>query len=119
MRLHAMNINTIVFVLWSLFNYSARVSKTQFTRQQQATAYTMISVFYILFMAVLIYHISKKLTDLGVPQYLFNLCRRRGELANNIGEIEGRERQGSGCAPVPAQPPTVTFVELREPLLTD
>ena len=61
----------------------------------------------------------KKLTDLGVPQYLFNLCRRRGELADDIGEIEGRERQGSGCAPVPAQPPTVTFFELREPLLTD
>ena len=35
------------------------------------------------------------------------------------GETELRERQGSGCAPVPAQPPTVTFVELREPLLTD
>ena len=79
----------------------------------------MISVFYILFIAVLIYHISKKLTDLGVPQYLFNLCRRQGELAMDNGEIEGRERQGSGCDPVPAQPPTVAFVELREPLLTD
>ena len=79
----------------------------------------MISVFYILFMAVLIYHISKKLTDLGVPHYLFNLCRRRGELANDNAELEGRERQGSGCASVPAQPPTVTFLELREPLLTD
>ena len=115
----AMNINMIVFVLWALFNYSACASKTQFTRQQQATAYTMISVFYILFMAILTYHISKKLTDLGVPQYLFNLCQRQGELANDNGEIEGRERQGSGCAPVPAQPPTVTFLELREPLLTD
>ena len=85
----------------------------------KATAYTMISIFYILFIAVLIYHISKKLTDLGAPQYLFNLCRRQGELAMDNGEIEGRERQGSGCDPVPAQPPTVAFVELREPLLTD
>ena len=115
----AVNINMIVFVFWSLFNYSAYGSKTQFTKQQQATAYTMISVFYIQFMAVLVYHISKKLTDLGVPHYLFNLCRRRGELANDNGELEGRERQGSGCAPVPTQPPTVTFLELREPLLTD
>ena len=79
----------------------------------------MISIFYILFMAVLVYHISKKLTDLGIPQYFFNLLRRRGEIANDGGEMELRERQGSGCAPVPAQPPTVTFVELREPLLTD
>ena len=119
LRETAVKINMIVFVLWSFFNYSARGSKIQFTKQQQATAYTMISVFYILFMAVLVYHISKKLTDLGVPHYVFNLCQRRGELANNNGEMEGRERQGSACAPVPAQPPTVTFLELREPLLTD
>ena len=115
----AINVNIVVFVLWSFFNYSACGSKTQFTKQQQATAYTMISVFYILFMAVLVYHISKKLTDLGVPRYLFNVLRRQGELANDHGEIERRERQGSACAPVPAQPPTVTFLELREPLLTD
>ena len=79
----------------------------------------MISVFYIQFTAVLVYHISKKLTDLGLPHYSFNLCGRQGELANDHGEIEGRERKGSGCAPVPARPPTVTFVELRQPLLTD
>ena len=115
----AINVNMVVFVLWSLFNYSASGSKTQFTKQQQATAYTMISLFYIQFMAVLVYHISKKLTDLGVPRCLFNLCTRQGELANDRGEIEGRERQGSGCAPEPAQPPSITFLELREPLLTD
>ena len=115
----AININMIVFVLWSFFNYSACGSKTQFTKQQQATAYTMISLFYIQFMAVLVYHISKKLMDLGVPRCLFNLCGRQCELGNDHVEIEGRERQGSGCALVPAQPPTVTFLELREPLLTD
>ena len=115
----ALNSNIIIFVLWSFFNYSADGIKTQFTKQQQATAYTMITAFYILFMIVLVYHISKKLTDLGIPQYFFNLLRTRGEIANDGGEIELRERQGSGCAPVPAQPPTVTFVELREPLLTD
>ena len=116
----AININMVVFILWSLFNYSACASKTQFTKQQQATAYTMISVFYILFMAVLVYHICKKLTDLGVPHYVYNLCRRQGEMPNDGGEIEVTERRrGSACAPVPAQPPTVTFVELREPLLTD
>ena len=114
-----MNINMIVFVLWSFFNYSACGSKTQFTKQQQATAYITISLFYIQFMAVLVYHIRKKVTDLGVPQYLFNVLRRQGETINDGREIEGRERQGSGCAPVPAQPPTVTFLELREPLLTD
>ena len=114
----ALNSNMIVFVLWSLFNYSAGGSKTQLAKEQ-TTAYIMISIFYVLFMAVLVYHISKKLTDLGIPQYLFNLLKRRGEIANDSGEMEVRERQGSGCAPVPAQPPTVTFVELREPLLTD
>ena len=112
----ALNINMAVFVLWSLFNYSACGSTTQFTKQQQATAYTMISIFYVLFMAVLVYHISKKLTDLGIPQYFFHLLRRQDQIANDDGEIE---LQGSGCGPVPAQPPTVTFVELREPLLTD
>ena len=115
----AINVNMVVFVLWSLFNYSASGSKTQFTKQQQATAYTMISLFYIQFMAVLVYHISKKLMDLGVPHYLFNVLRRQGETTNGVREMELRERQGSGCAPLPAQPPTVTFVELREPLLTD
>ena len=75
----ALNSNMIVFVLWSFFNYSANGSKTQFTKQQQATAYTMISTFYILFMVVLVYHTSKKLIDLGIPQYLFNLLKRRGE----------------------------------------
>ena len=79
----------------------------------------MISIFYVLFMAVLVYYISKKLLDLGIPQYLFNPLKRREEIANDGGEMELRERQGSECAPVPAQPPTVTFVELREPLLTD
>ena len=115
----ALNSNMILFVLWSFFNYSANGSRNQFTNQQQTTAYTMITVFYVLFMAVLVYHTSKKLIDLGIPQYLFNLLKRRGEIANDSGEMEVRERQGSGCAPVPAQPPTVTFVELREPLLTD
>ena len=114
-----MNVNMIVFVLWSFFNYSASGSKTQFTKQQQATAYTMISLFYIQFMPVLVYHISKKLMDLGVPRYLFNVLRRQGETSNDGGEMELRERQGSGCAPVPVQPPTVTFLEVREPLLTD
>ena len=115
----AINVNMIVFVLWSLFNYSASGSKTQFTKQQQATAYITISLFYIQFTAVLVYHICKKLTDLGVPHYLFNVLRRQGETTNDGREIELRERQGSGCAPLPARPPTVTFVELREPLLTD
>ena len=115
----AINVNMIVFVLWSLFNYSASASKTQFTKQQRATAYITISLFYIQFMAVLVYHIGKKLTDLGVPRYLFNVLRRQGETTNDGREMELRERQGSGCAPVPARPPTVTFVELREPLLTD
>ena len=115
----AINVNMVVFVLWSLFNYSASGSKTQFTKQQQATAYTMISLFYVQFMAVLVYHISKKLTDLGVPRCLFNVLRRQSETTNDDGEMELRERQGSGCAPLPAQPPSITFVELREPLLTD
>ena len=114
-----MNINMVVFVLWSLFNYTSYRSKNQFTKQQQATANSMISIFYVLFMAVLVYYISKKLLDLGIPQYLFNPLKRREEIANDGGEMELRERQGSECAPVPAQPPTVTFVELREPLLTD
>ena len=115
----ALNINMAVFVLWSLFNYSAHQSRTQFIEQQQATSYTMITIFYVLFMAVVVYHISKKLTDMGIPQYLFNFLKRQGEIANDNGEVEVRERQGSGCAPVPAQHPTVTFIELREPLLTD
>ena len=88
----ALNINVVIFVLWSFFNYSGNGSKT---KQQQVTAYTMISIFYVLFAAVLIYHISKKLKDLGIPQYLFHLLRRQGEIANG-GEIELRERQGSG-----------------------
>ena len=103
----------------SFFNYSSYESKTQFTEQQQATAYTMISIFYVLFMAVLVYHINKKIIDLSIPQYLSNLLKRQSETTHDGGETELRERQGSGCAPVPAQPPTVTFVELREPLLTD
>ena len=105
----ALNSNMIVFVLWSFFNYSAGGSRNQFTKQQQTTAYTMITVFYILFMVVLIYHISKKLTDLGIPQYFFNLLRRQSVTTNDGGEMEVRERQGSGCDPVPAQLPTVTF----------
>ena len=112
----ALNMDMVVFVLWSFFNYSGNGSKT---KQQQATAYTMISIFYVLFAAVLVYHISKKFIDLGIPQRLVNLLRRQGKIANDGGEMELRERQGSGCAPVPARPPTVTFVELREPLLTD
>ena len=109
----------VVFVLWSLFNYSSYGSKTQHAKQQQATAYTMISIFYVLFMAVLVYHITKKLSDLGIPQYLSHLLRRQDETTNDGGGMELRDRQGSACDPIPAQLPTVTSVELREPLLTD
>jgi len=73
----ALNGNMVAFVLWSLFNYSSYGSKTQFVKQQQATVYTMISIFYILFMAVLAYHTIKKLIDLGIPQYLFNFLKRQ------------------------------------------
>ena len=107
----------IVFVLWSLFNYSSYGSKAQFTKQQQATAYTMISIFYVLFMAVLVYHIT---TDLGIPQYLSHLLRRRGETTNDGGETVLRERHRvQAVLQYLLEPPTVTFVELREPLLTD
>ena len=82
----------VVFVLWSLFNYTSYRSKNQFTKQQQATANSMISIFYVLFMAVLVYYISKKLLDLGIPQYLFNPLKRREEIANDGGEMELRER---------------------------
>ena len=78
----ALNTNMAVFVLWSFFNYSSYGSKIQFTKQQQATVYTMISIFYVLFIAVLVYHITKKLTDLGIPQYFLNLLRRQNEIAN-------------------------------------
>ena len=116
----ALKINMVVFVLWSLFNYSSYGSKTQYAKQQQATAYTMISIFYVLFMAVLVYHINKKLSDLGIPQYLSHLLKRRSKTTTNDGgEMELRDRQDSACDPVPAQVPTVTFVELREPLLTN
>ena len=50
----------------------------------------MISIFYVLFMVVLVYHISKKLTDLGIPQYFFNLLRRQGETTSAGGEMELR-----------------------------
>ena len=101
-----LNSNLILFVLWSLFNYSSYGSKSQLTKQQQATAYTMISIFYVLFMAVLVYHISKKLSELGILPYLFNLFKRQSEITYDGREVELRERQGSGCAPVPVQPPT-------------
>ena len=93
----ALNMDMVVFALCSLFNYSSYGSKSQFTKQQQATAYTMVSIFYVLFMAVLVYHINKKLTDLGVLQYLLNLLRRHVETANACGETELRGRQGSEC----------------------
>lgn len=115
----ALNMNMVVFVLWSFFNYSSYRSKSQFTKQQQATAYTMISIFYVLFITVLVYHICKKLSDLGIPAYLYHFLRRRDETTNDGGEIELREMQDSGCVSNPTQTPTVTFVELRESLLTD
>ena len=87
----ALNSNLIVFVLWSLFNYSSYGSKSQLTKQQQATAYTMISIFYVLFMAVLVYHISKKLSELGILQYLFNLFKRQSEITYDGREVELRE----------------------------
>ena len=109
--------NILLFAMWSLFNYSAYGNKAN---HQQAAAYTMISVFYALLMGVILYHIAKKLTDLGIPDYILNFVRRRHEpQGDGEGvEIEMRGRQDSSCAPA-AQPPTVTFVDLREPLLTD
>ena len=82
----------VVFALCTLFNYSSYGSKTQFTKQQQATAHSMINIFYGLFMAVLVYRISKKLTDLGIPQYLFNSLKKRDETANDDGKTELRDR---------------------------
>ena len=115
----ALNINMAVIVLWSFFNYSACGSKTQLQKQQQVTAYTLISIFYVQFATVLVYHISNKLTDLGIQQYLFHLLRRQGNITNDCVVTDVGEIENSGCGPVSAQPPTVTFVELREPLLTD
>ena len=119
----ALNSSLLIFAMWSLFNYSAYGNKAELSKHQQAAAYTMISIFYALLMGVLFYHIAKKLTDLGIPDYLMNFIRRRhGQQGDGEGEeIEMRGRQDSGCAPV-AQPPTVSVVdlrELREPLLTD
>ena len=119
----ATNFNLLIFAVWSQFNYSAYGNKAELSNHQQAAAYTMISIFYALLMGVLFYHIAKKLTDLGIPDYLRNVIRRhREQEGGGEGEgIEMRGRQDSGCAPV-AGPPTVTVVdlrELREPLLTD
>ena len=116
----ALNSNLLVFTMWSLFNYSAYGNKTELSKHQEAAAYTMISIFYALLTTVLFNHIARKLTDLGITDYLLNPIRGCHEpQGDGEGEeIEMRGRQDSGCAPV-ARPPTVTFVDLREPLLTD
>ena len=72
----------------------------------------MISTFYALLVIVLFYHIVKKLTDQGIPEYLMNVIRRRCEQEGDGEgeEIEMRGRQDSGCASV-GPPPTVTVVQ--------
>ncbi len=109
-----------------IFNLSILSAWTHYNRTKTNSSQTALvcistGIAFALFVCIVIYHVSQKLKKTRIFEWLKQHvqcpCTRNPELAANGEELQMDDREPAGVAaprPVPC-----TFVELREPLLTD
>lgn len=105
-------LNLSILSAWTHFN------RTNANSSQTALVCTSTGIAFIVFLCILVYHMRQKLQK----AQFFGLLKQqlpcvRNQPAANVNEVELEDREPP---PVAAAPPVpCTFVELREPLLTD
>ena len=112
-------INLEIFASWTLFNQYMFSDETLLQRYQAVASYTMVGscalVFLASFLVVSVQRVKKTRCFINYQRKKHNSQKLHGISITNADLL--------GSASTPACPavaaPTVTFVELREPLLTD
>ena len=101
-----------------MFNHSVYTGEVELHKRQKVTIYIMIGIMYSLLTVILTYNVIKSLRVMsGLTSVLNDLKRRQNNQAANVEEIELRDRPEA--VPRVVRAPTVTVIDLREPLLTD
>ena len=112
-------INLEIFASWTLFNQYMFSDEALLERYQAVASYTMVGscalVFLASFLVVSVQRVKKTRCFINYQRKKQNSQKLHGMSITN-GELLG-SASTPACPAVAA--PTVTFVELREPLLTD
>ena len=107
-------LNLLILSGWTVYNRHASIGDSN--DGQTALVCTSIGVAFITFICIIFYH-----TYLYFKSTKLHQCFKRHtikrEVRREMGEVEG-SGESAVDAP-PHRPPTVTVIELREPLLTD
>ena len=107
-------LNLLILSGWTVYNRHA--SNGDSNDGQTALVCTSIGVAFITFVCIIFYH-----TYLYLKSTKLHQCFKRHTIKREVRR-EMRAVEGSGESAVdapPHRPPTVTVIELREPLLTD
>ena len=112
-------INLEIFASWTLFNQYMFSDETLLQRYQAVASYTMVGsctlVFLASFLVVSVQRVKKTRCFINYQRKKHSSQKLHGMSITN-GDLLG-SASTPACPAVAA--PTVTFVELREPLLTD
>ena len=107
-------LNLLILSGWTVYNRQA--SNGDSGDRQTALVCTSTGVAFITFICILFYHTYFYLKSTKVYQcFKRNTIKR--EVRREMGAVEGSVE--SAVDAPPCRPPTVTVIELREPLLTD
>ena len=111
-------INLEIFASWTLFNQYMFSDETLFQYYQAVASYTMVGSCVLVFLASFLVASFQRVKK---ARCFINYQRKKhNSKPNGIPVANGDLLGYSSTSASPAvAPPTVTFVELREPLLTD
>ena len=111
-------INLEIFASWTLFNQYMFSDETLFQYYQAVASYTMVGSCVLVFLASFL---VASFQQVKKARCFINYQRKKhNSKPNDIPVANGDLLGYSSTSASPAvAPPTVTFVELREPLLTD
>ena len=106
--------NLVILSSWTMYNRHA--SPENSFAQQTVLVCTSTGVAFATFLCILSYHIYLCLKSTNLHTY-FRMHKTVTNITSKV-ETVGGSVESAIDAP-PCRPPTVTMVELREPLLTD
>ena len=107
-------LNLLILSGWTVYNRQA--SYRDSGDRQTALVCTSTGVAFITFICIIFYHTYFYLKSTKLTQcFKRNTIKR--EVRREMGAVEGSVE--SAVDAPPPRPPTVTVIELREPLLTD
>ena len=102
--------NLGLLAVWTEFN---RQSSVNYVKNQAAISYTMVGSAFIVFLIIISYHVYLQIKNIRA----FHWCKKEQQLHQQLS-LQPLELNRHASA-APAHPPTVSFIHLREPLMSN